>query len=178
MRINCAFPADYRTKGSIFREATILAPAIKDALDGSNILRMVDSPGAYIHHLQRGSYPAASTKYFGGATGTDQISMPLNRDLPPGSEQVHADYAVTRLLAKSMAPRRSASFKFIGIRTDWRAGDRISYLEMHLQPDPGGGTPLEWIYYLSAPVGSVMHDYINQTTSVGGVATEFGGGVV
>jgi hypothetical protein len=178
MRINCAFPTDYRTKGSNSNTSAIVQGSIRTAFAGMPLLRFVDAQGVYRDDMQIESYPAAVPGVYGGASGTDVEAMPLNREVPPGSEQTHAEYAAIRITAKSVNPKRDASFKFIGISTGWRAGDRISYIEFLLQPVPGGGPAQTWTYNLAAPCGSVMHDFLNQITTVGGVSQQFSAGVV
>jgi hypothetical protein len=139
---------------------------------------MVDSPGTYRDDKQNNSYPAYSKAFYGGTAGDESTDMPLDRDLPPGSEQPHADYAATRIIAKSVNPKRDASFKFIGINTSWRAGDRISYIAMNLQPLPGGAGTTTWTYNLASACTSVMHDYISQITTVGGISSEYVSGAL
>jgi hypothetical protein len=184
-KMNIAFPTDVRVKGYKHLTNLTFDQGIRDAFyeTDDTLLRLIDSPDAYHRVMQINSHPAFSPKYYGGLDGTDahgssaiatQSLGGLTRDLPPGSEVSHANYAAYRALAKMINPVREASFKLIGCQPIWRAGDRISEFQLYYPEALKTVT-----YQIRSCCTSVTTDFLGQITSVGGIMSEFGsqGGV-
>ena len=179
MRINAAVPTDYRVRGQIddpswdSLNVTFRYGFVRRAGVSPGLLRYVDAGGSFKHHYQKDSYPSASGQYYGGTNGTTAypttVDDPLTRDVPPGDEAIHAEYMARRKHAQHQRPTRTASFVLMGIDETWRGGSRISYVELW---KPTGSR----FYYLNGPMFSVTHDFLEQTTSIGGIIGQYQAG--
>lgn len=180
MKINAAFPTDQRVMG--FKAVTAdtglppypyLASALPAAFvtGGALLNRYQDVGAVYKRHLQYQSEPANSAQYYGGTDGTTPTASPLTRDIPPGSEAIHAEYDAQRTLARFCNPHRQATFSMIGIQPTWRPGARISYVDLK---DPAGTVGGNKTYYFNGCIGTVLHDFLAQSTTLGGLIGEYG----
>jgi hypothetical protein len=132
----------------------------------------VDSPEGYIEHHQVDSHPAANEQYYTGAdTLTDYGSGGITRLCPPGSERTNAEYAATRRLASARHPKRTSSWKMVGIRPEYRAGDWIGKIDF-VDADSS-----DQEYELDAPLTVVRWDFMAQVTDLGGLLAEYGYGL-
>lgn len=172
MRINCAFPTDSRTSG--FRSgygsvASAMTSAFKST--SSPLCRYHDAGSSFQHGIQSESEPCRTAAYYGGANGTDSVPSPISRDIPPGNETEHAQYAAQRLVARYANPRREAVFRMIGIWPDWLPGCRVGYVN-GIDPvvSPGGKN---FTMRLVAPISSITHDLLAQQTRLGGILGEY-----
>lgn len=170
MKVNIALPMDHRVNA--------YETYSNDELDnnttrqiGGDYMIYVDSPGAYYEYHQVNSQPAASPTYYNGGDGTDNTKKTtgtvLNRLLPPGSEQPSAQFAAKRKLARFRNIRRTSSWSMLGIRTDYQAGD---WLDNVILDDPLAGAS---DYNLNANVKSIVYDFTQQVTHIGGVLSEY-----
>jgi hypothetical protein len=158
--LQCAFPMDHRVFG--YKDVGGAAnsrfhPDFAGAAYGLPLL-YVDSGEAYREHHQVASYPTASTTH-SGTTG----STPLTRILMPGSERVNAAHAADRKLAYSRHPRRSSTWRLIGIRPEYKAGTWVR--DVVFRSDPNGIAS----YRIDAPIGRVVLDYVRQETVLHGL---------
>jgi len=163
--VNLAFPMDHRVFGYSELsgdQTSIFSTAFNDAGFGPT-LHYVDSPEAYFERHQVNSYPAPHDNWYEGSATT---TAPLNRILMPGSERVHAVNAARRKLAYMRHPRRSTSWRMIGIHTEYKAGDWIGTTEF-IEP---AGADLN--YEVQASLSSVTHDFQEQITTLGGLVSE------
>ena len=161
IRMNVAFPLDVRVKGTAVvpgGESSLSADMAKEL--GGPPLLYVDSLGAYEESHQVNSSPSASTKWY---TGSGTVTTPINRLLPPGSEALHATYAAERRLAGCRYPIRTSSWKLVGIRLEYTVGTWIDRVQMI------GGASGENDYNISAPIRSVIYDFVGQLTIIGGL---------
>jgi hypothetical protein len=177
-KMNLAFPADFRVKGlKVATPRTDIAYNIRNAFLSANgatpdwlgLSRYQDEGASYKWGYQSQSSPALSPKYFGGANGLEELAAPLERDVPPGPETIHAEYSAQRTLARFANPHRQASFAMIGVRVDWKAGRRVNYI---LFKSPAGGVT----YNLNGCIMSATHDFLKQQTDLGGLLDEYGAG--
>lgn len=178
LRINAAVPTDYRVEGYRATTYNYLSDTIRNAFhpDTSPLMRYVDAGNSFKHHFQYESYPSLVGQYYGGTDGASLVPVikddPLTREVPPGSEARHAEYAAHRYLAKYGRPSRQSTFRLIGVRPDWRAGDRLQYVEMK-HPDAGS----DFQYVIRAPVTELLHDFLLQETVLGGITSDYYGSV-
>lgn len=171
IKINLAMPTDYRTTGIVSYDNPARDSALNAAFTGVGQVKYLDEPNSYRHHIQYKSYPAASNLYFGGTTGIVQVdgSSGLSRDVPPGSEYMHATYAAQREMSRRKNPVRKSSWMRAGIHSDIVAGDWISNIAITSITDEAI-TPST--YTVESSVGKVTFDFLNQTTAVGDVFGE------
>jgi len=160
LMLQCAFPMDhrvfgYKDVGGV--ENSRFHPDFAGAAYGLPLL-YVDSGEAYREHHQVASYPTSSST-FQGSTG----SSPLTRILMPGSERVNAAHAADRKLAYSRHPRRSSTWRLIGIRPEYKAGTWVR--DVVFRSDPNGIAS----YRIDAPIGRVVLDYVRQETVLHGL---------
>lgn len=169
LRINIAVPLDHRVKG--YKEIPPTFSVLSDGLWnelGGPFTDYIDSPGAFVEDHQVNSYPSQFSQYYAGNTAIDGTSG-LNRYLPPGSEQAHADYAAQRRLATGRWPQRRSSWKMVGIRTDYRAGTWIRNVKVYGHEN----TDVEDTdYTIWAPLKSVVYDFDHQMTLLGGLISQ------
>jgi hypothetical protein len=160
VKINAAFPMDHRVHGYADiggAENSVFAQSFNDDCFGPPLL-YIDSPNAYREHHQVESYPVSGTF----TDGTTTAASPLTRILPPGSERVHATRAAERRLASARQPRRASTWRMIGIRPEYRAGQWLG--KVHLVGGSDGAD-----YTIQAPIESVVFDFKRQETVVGGL---------
>lgn len=165
-KLNCAMRTDDRVKG--YATSSALANVSDDmhsAFSGNIPFRYLDRPGAFRHWKQVDSYPAKNIKYFGGTDGTTEVSMPLNRDVPPGDESDNAEYAAMRELQRIRRPSRDSSWMQAGIQRDLDSGDWLGYVYCWKN-----GTAIN--YLVDGAVNTVVWDFLNQTTKIGDVFGE------
>lgn len=173
VKMNLAFPMDHRVKGFATSAtndpetytsqdfSSINAFYLKDT-GGDGYLQYIDSPNGYREEHQVNSSPTAFPNMVGA--GDSNVTIPLNRLLPPGSEQTNAQGAAQRRLYGVQKIDRRSSWKMVGIRPTWEVGNWVNYIELI-----GSG---EYAYPVKAPVLSIVHDFQNQTTIIGGLIGE------
>ena len=164
IRMNVAMPMDHRVLGyaEVDNSVSELDPGLATDLGGPP-LDYIDSPDAYHEKHQFDSSPAAFAKFY---AGENVVTTPLNRLLPPGSEQPHAEYAARRRLDVSRFPKRQSSWQMIGIRPEFRAGDWIDKVKMVNAVDS------ESDFDINAPIETVTYDFIDQRTVLGGLISQ------
>lgn len=168
IKINCAMPMDHRLAG--YAESAVPdldADYLNRAINGKPML-YVDSQGAYKEIHQVDSEPA-STLEFKAPVENDSdkmITAPLTRYLPPGSEKKHAQYAAERKLAYTQHVVRKSSWRFPGIRLDYRPGEWIDKVSKRDASDETG------VYVIYAPIESVKMDFEAGKTIIGGIVSE------
>ena len=132
-------------------------------------LLYIDSPNAYHEVHQIDSEPGAIVGFQSGTDKNGQATYdpaPLNRLLPPGSEQTNIDFAAKRRLFWTKYPTRESTWRLMGIDTTWAAGTWIDEVSVF-----GGVNAQEQNYDLGAPIASVVFDFQSQVTTVGGLAS-------
>jgi len=187
IRLNLAFPADHRVFGYSRLGETGEAgdddhpvfDADYAAAFGGPPMLYVDSPGMYHEHHQVNSVPSPDFQFAGqpgsaGFSGAGYGYGPLNRTLPPGSEEVHAINAAKRRLAGSKFPRRTSTWRMIGIRPEYTAGMWIKQITL-VDPDNSDTDHPDTDYDISAAVESVTYDFQAQETIVGGLFSSITG---
>ena len=168
LTLNLAMPMDHRVSGYVTNgknDPSVFSKSYDDAFFGKPVAYM-DAPGEYFEKHQYSSSPAADERYFLG-NGAD--SAPLTRLLPPGSESSAAKAAARRRLAMRKHPRRKSSWKLVGIRPEWFAGAWVSRI------DVVGGNSADQSYKVDAPIMSVVWDFVNNQTVLGGLLSEVSG---
>lgn len=183
IKINAAMPLDHRVF-SYQNMKTInknhVSPFTSDYIsdlgsEGANPLPMqyIDSLGSYMENHQVNSSPTSNSKYI---IGGNDISVPINRILPPGSEQKDAEYAALRKLVKSKNIRKISSFKLIGIRYDYRVGHWLKQIQFVVGKDMTGYNYTSadtGVYTINAPIENITYNYLDQSTAIGGLISEF-----
>jgi hypothetical protein len=168
VRLNVAFPLDHRVTGYAKIDAGTSCFDEKLFIElGGPPLAYIDSPEAYREEHQVESEPTpflehiAETDISNATQST--VSGALLRYLPPGSEKTHAEHAAQRkLFATRWVPKKSC-WSLVGIRPDFKTGQWIAKVSVH------GGSTDDRDFDINAPVESVVHDFRNQTTIVGGL---------
>jgi len=158
--MNVAFPMDHRVFG--YKdiggvEASIFDEDYAATAYGLPLL-YVDSGEAYREHHQVASHPTSSSTFEG-----DDGTAPVGRILMPGSERVNAAHAADRKLAYSRHPRRSSTWRMIGIRPEYKAGTWVHDVVLK-----GEGS-----YRIEAPIGRVTFDFVKQETVIEGLDSTF-----
>jgi len=165
MKINMAYPTDFRIRALNAKVNANIDNEIRlsFASGGLALCRYQDMGQAFRWNFQKESEPCLSPKYYGGTDGITEITSPLDRDIPPGNESHHAGYAAQRTLARFVNPHRNATFSMIGIRFDWSAGKRVDYVALN-----------DKYYYLRGCIMTSVHDFLSQSTTLGGLLGEYG----
>jgi hypothetical protein len=180
MRLNLAYPSDFRVK-AIYPTAPVFNPNIDDTIrsaflratggspDWLGLARYQDEGQSFKWRYQDYSTPTLSPKYYGGTDGLQELTAPLTRDIPPGTEKNHALYAAQRTQARFVNPRRQAMFQMAGLQVSsgMKAGMRIAYVEL---VTPTGSAQ----YNLNGCVFTLTHDFLAQQTTLGGLLGEYG----
>ena len=180
LRLNIAFPMDHRVIGYSEKMAGSAVYVSDFRIDtGGYTMQYIDSPDGYDEAHQVNSSPTANANFYSGTTSGATTSGPLNRYLPPGTEEDNAQYAAERRLATLRHIRRRSSWKLLGIRPEYRAGDWVSYVHIvgydasGNQYNLGGGSTVDYSRYdIQAPIATVTYDFDNQVTTVGGLISE------
>jgi len=167
-RLNAAMATDYRTVGKSTKQtadwlSTDYAEAFSGAQDFS--FRYLDRPGSFREYLQYNSYPASGTTYIDG-TGT--ATMPLTREVPPGSEYENAAYAAQREMARRGQPVRTSTWMQAGIQAGFDSGDWIGFAYVW----ENGQNVTN--YLINGFIRTVVYDFVSQTTRVGDTYSQFG----
>lgn len=168
MRVNAAVPTDYRTRGKAGETLSWRDGAMQAAFKGAGQLHYLDTPNSFNELLQYKSFPGASPNYFGGTDGTDSegdYDDGLTRELPPGSEAIHAQYAAQREFARRKNVKRTSTWKRAGIQKSPEAGDWIDYIYVYYNGVANN-------YELRSSIGTVAWDFLAQETRVGNVYGE------
>ena len=170
IKMNLAFPMDHRVEGFAtsgsngtdtgYSFSSINAFYKRDT-GGDGYLQYIDSPGGYREEHQVNSTP---TSFKNMVDGTDEVPMPLNRLLPPGSEADNATAAASRRLYGVQRIDRRSSWKMVGIRPVWEVGQWVD----NIYPIGSG----EYLYPIKAPILSIVHDFQAQVTTIGGLIGE------
>lgn len=168
-RINVAMERDDRTSGFAFADnLPNVSDEQKDAFTGLALPHIyIDEPNSYRSHTQVNSYPSSTTKYYGGEDGETEITMPLNRDVPPGVEEEAAKFAAERALSSVRRPVRNSSWMRAGIHHDINAGDWLGYVYVYENDQPTE-------YLVDSAINTVVLDFLQQTTKVGDVFGDAG----
>ena len=168
IRINLAYPLEHRVRGYI--EASDSRAYISgdvDDLVGGPFLKYIDAGDSYTEDHQKNSFPCGMDKFIAGS-GTEEVGNDgLSRLLPPGSEENQAEDHAKRGMARNEWVKKRSSFKLAGIRPDYKAGTWIPVMKR--RGGRAGGD-----YPINAPAESVVYDFQNQTTIVGGLLSEIG----
>lgn len=159
IRLNIAVPMDHRVTGYKAVDSGSMTDSFRTDLGGPP-LKYFDMPGAFHESHQVGSTPGLQTKYY---LGTSTQTAPLTRYVPPGSEQNHAQYAAERKLWGYQYPHRNSTWKIIGIRPEYHAGMFIDHVEIR------DGNAADKNYDLKSIVATVLYDFENQETVLGGL---------
>ena len=171
-KINCAMPLDDRVEG-IARQIKNneyyekFSDDFEDAYEDDAPFIYLDAPDSYRWDKQIDSYPSRGVKFYGGVNGTDEISQPLTRDVPPGRETDSAGYAAMRELSKRRHPSRNSSWKQAGIIHTVQAGDWLKYVYVYKN---GVATN----YLVDGAINTIIWDFLAQTTTVGDVFSDVG----
>lgn len=170
-RMNAAIPLDHRVLGYAEIESgqSVFDELIRTELGGLPMV-YVDSPEAYHESHQIDSLPAGYQSYIaddsGAAAYLNSTSNGLTRYLPPGSEAIHAQYAAKRKLFGARWIKRRSRWSMVGIRPDYRVGQWISKVKV-IQPNAGDSD-----YDIDAPIENIVHDFVNQSTIIGGLLSQ------
>ena len=175
IKMNIAFPMDHRVAGYAesyasdadtltTQEFSSISASYSKDTGGSGYLQYIDSAGGYKEEHQVNSSPTSFANMLGGDESEESISVPLNRILPPGSEQTNAQAAAQRRLYRTQRIDRRSSWKMVGIRPSWEVGQWINDIEM-INADSGN-------YPIKAPIMSIVHDFQGQVTTIGGLIGE------
>lgn len=165
MKVNCALNNDTRTigyKGVVNNIST----SFSSCFTSNSVYGYIDTPNSFRSHWQYNSSPASNQKYYGGTNGTTEISVPITREVPPGVEVIHANYAADRELMRRFKPIRNSSFIQAGILGNIDAGDWLGNIVIHR-----GETTTN--YEINAGINKVEWDYLKQTTTIGDVVGEY-----
>lgn len=170
LKLNVAFPTDTRVSGSATKTISGISSTLRYAIRGAGLMRYIDSGDSYKLHYQYNSSPSANEKLYGGSGGSVEggtVDAPLTREVPPGSEAIHAEYEAQRQIAKTQHFRRVSNWRQWGIRTGIRGGD---WLEKVYLQDPELMT-IE--YKVNAHIPTVHWDFEKQITTLGGLIGEY-----
>lgn len=171
LRINLAMPMDHRVYGYQDTASKFSSGGISDWLyvnanyaesTGGEFLQYIDSGSTYREEHQVDSYPVDD----------DPLLGVINRILPPGSEASNAQYAAQRRLYQSQRINRLSSWKMVGIRPEWKIGQWITQVD---QIAVGTGGTIGFIgnpYKINAPIRSLVFDFHEQDTTIGGLIGE------
>jgi len=168
MRINLAIPMDHRVYGYKSTEEDFGNGGLSDWLyvnanyaqsTGGEFMQYIDSGSTYKEEHQVNSYPS------------DDNSV-KNRLLPPGSEAGNAEYAAQRRLFQTQKINRLSSWKMVGIRPEWKVGQWINQIDQITALDDGSIGGFGAPYRINAPIRSIVFDYENQDTTIGGLIGE------
>jgi hypothetical protein len=160
IRLNIAYPADHRVAYYTETPNSLFATEYTASMSGKTLL-YVDSPEGYHENHQINSAPMAISGYYTNAS-PETFTNGLTRLVPPGSEVHHAEYAAIRRLTASRLPMRMTSWKMIGIRNEWHAGDWINKIKVRgASDDPD--------VLINGPIRSVTFDFLAQETRLGGI---------
>lgn len=170
LRINCAMPMDHKVFGFYKTDASVFAKALRDNIGGQPPMLHIDSPEGYREYHQVASRPTAALTYLAGDDGSETTitaEAGLTRIVPPVSERAHAERAAERRLASSRHPRRASAWVMPGIRTEYKAGAWIGAVKM-IDSNHTDDTD----YRIDASIATVRHDFLAQTTTLGGLESE------
>jgi len=159
IHINLAFPMDHRVAAYAIKGASNFDADYVNGMGGFPLL-YIDAPDGYHEHHQVNSYPSGTTYQWNGSVLTPE---PMNRIVPPGSEERHAIYTAKRRLFSVSVPQRRTSWKMIGIRPEYRAGQWVSFVEVR------GGPASDQNVLLNSPIDNVTFDFSMQETRLGGM---------
>jgi hypothetical protein len=175
IKLNVAMPLDHRVTGlaTIADKAdSVFSESYYNDLGGPSIF-YIDSPGAYHESHQVSSEPTSATSFY---SGSQTISSPLTRYLPPGSEEVYAGHAATRRLWSVRQPRRHSSWRLPGIRTEYPAGTWIDEIKVRGFVAPDGDERIDSNYAIESSLPSVVYvfgaDGAKQETILGGITED------
>jgi hypothetical protein len=160
VKLNAAMPMDHRVLGFKWDRESVLADSYVRSLEGLPLL-YIDSPEAYHETHQVASEPAANPAFYSGTSTTDP--SPLTRYLPPDSEQHFAEYAADRRLQVKRLPAKLSKWVLPGIRQEYFPGLWVGWVRMT-------GTTSDADYQLDAPIKTVLWDFVEQRTTIGGLA--------
>lgn len=154
--INCAFPLDFRTTGVSARS---LAGSIDEELGGPPLVIRDDGDSYPIEH-QVSSTPIPYLAKLPGVSGGSEDSVPVTRVLR--DEEARATKAAERLREQLGQPEISSQWSMIGIRSEYGVGAWIA----GVQPIGSSGDDA---YQINAPIKTVLFDFDNQITVIGGL---------
>jgi hypothetical protein len=168
IKLNCAIPLDYRVQAVATKILTDISNDYSAAINNyTSGLKYIDTPNSFRHHIQVNSSPAENLTYFGGPDGTDLISLPLDRSVPPGNEYENALYTCQRALAMSALIRRNSSWMQAGIQRNLEVGDWLNNIYLW----QNGVVYKE--YAIEGAVNTVIYDFLKQRTTIGDVYEGF-----
>jgi hypothetical protein len=156
--INVAFPLDFRTTGV---SAQSLASSIDAELGGPPLI-IRDEGDSYPVEHQMASTPIPYLAKLPGAYGGTEDSVPVTRVLK--DESARATKSADRLREQFGQPEISSQWSMIGIRSEYGVGGWIADVQP-IGSSPGGDPP----YTINAPVKTVLFDFDNQITVIGGL---------
>jgi hypothetical protein len=168
VRINAAMPMDHRTSayaGLAAHEEGVFDPSLLVEFGGP-VMDYLDA-GGYRDDYQFKSKP--SPLVTPPNTGVTINSDGITGYVAPGSEYGQALKGAERKLAGSRWVKRRSSWKMVGIRSEYRPGLWVRKVVIR------GGAAGDLDYWISAPVRTVVFDFLRQTTNVGGLLSELYG---
>jgi len=160
IRLNLAVPTDHRVMGYAEQTGDV-ASEIADELEGP-LEDSIDSPGAWRFEDRVKSYPVASPQKI-LANGTTETSGESGIGGPLLDETADALAHAQQRLSFSRRRRQASSWRLIGIRPEYHAGDFIGKIKC------SGGGAGDRDYDLNAPLDILTRDYMHQETIAGNI---------
>ena len=155
-KVNAALKLDHRVFG------TYVCGTVDEKFDGTLRWAMGGAPQLYIDGRnglietnQVNSYPAAYSQF-----GSDDLTTPLNRILPPTDGRYEAEKIASRRALFAGQVKRDAKYILPKIDSSYKAGVWIDNLH---RTDAGYYVPIE------AAIQSVTWDFVKQETEIGGI---------